>query len=74
MAITPDKLVMVGRALYGDRWQSELARDLGITARAMRYWLAGVSPRDHATISAALRAKISERRADLRLAARTLRD
>ncbi len=30
-----------GEALYGLRWQSELARDLHVADRTMRRWLAG---------------------------------
>jgi hypothetical protein len=30
-----------GEALYGPRWQSDLARDLGVAGRTMRRWLAG---------------------------------
>lgn len=31
----------VGRSLHGERWQSPLARDLGVSDRTMRYWAAG---------------------------------
>lgn len=30
-----------GEALYGPRWQSDLARDLHVADRTMRRWLAG---------------------------------
>lgn len=30
-----------GEALYGPRWQSDLARDLSISDRTMRRWAAG---------------------------------
>ena len=30
-----------GRALYGERWQSELARALGVSERTVRHWAAG---------------------------------
>ena len=33
----------VGKALYGPRWQSELARDLGVSIRTMQRWAAGSS-------------------------------
>lgn len=29
-----------GAALYGSRWQSEMARDLGVSDRTMRRWTA----------------------------------
>jgi hypothetical protein len=41
VVVTPDQLKDKGRALYGERWQSALARDLGVTDRTMRRWLAG---------------------------------
>lgn len=34
-------LERAGRALYGDRWQSALARHLGISDRTMRRYVAG---------------------------------
>jgi DNA-binding transcriptional regulator YiaG len=36
-----DLLVQVGRSLYGELWQSALARDLNISDRAVRQWVAG---------------------------------
>lgn len=40
-----DDLVNVGRLLFGERWQSDLARALGTSARMMRYWVAGTHAR-----------------------------
>jgi len=37
-------LIAVGQALYGERWQSPLARDLGVSDRTMRRWVAGTYP------------------------------
>lgn len=34
-------LVECGEALYGPRWQSELARDLDVSDRTVRRWAAG---------------------------------
>jgi DNA-binding transcriptional regulator YdaS (Cro superfamily) len=34
-------LVEAGEALYGPRWQSDLARDLGVSDRTVRRWVAG---------------------------------
>lgn len=31
---------MTGEALYGDRWQTPIARDLGVTSRTVRHWCA----------------------------------
>ena len=36
-------LVEAGEALYGPRWQSELSRDLGVSDRTMRRWVADTS-------------------------------
>lgn len=36
-------LVEAGEALYGPRWQAELARDLGVADRTVRRWVAGTS-------------------------------
>lgn len=38
-------LIAVGEALYGPRWRSQIASDLGVTYRTVRRWLdAGVCP------------------------------
>lgn len=34
-------LAAAGEALYGPRWQSALAADLGVADRTLRRWLAG---------------------------------
>lgn len=34
-------LTECGEALYGPRWQSEIARDLGVSDRTVRRWVAG---------------------------------
>ena len=34
-------IIEVGRALYGPRWQSDLARALGVSDRTVRRWAAG---------------------------------
>jgi DNA-binding transcriptional regulator YdaS (Cro superfamily) len=34
-------LIDAGEALYGPRWQCELARQLGVSDRTMRRWAAG---------------------------------
>lgn len=39
-------LVECGEALYGPRWQSELARELDVSDRTMRRWAAGADVPD----------------------------
>lgn len=34
-------LVAAGRALYGERWHTPIARDLGTTYRTVRNWMDG---------------------------------
>lgn len=36
-------LVECGEALFGPRWQSELARELQVSDRTVRRWVAGTS-------------------------------
>jgi len=36
-----DRLIQVGEALYGPRFQRELAGALGVNERTMRRWVAG---------------------------------
>jgi transposase-like protein len=38
--MTPELLKRAGEALYGPRWQSALARDLGVSDRTIRRWVA----------------------------------
>ncbi len=37
-----DLLREIGEALYGPRWQSELARNLDVSVRSVQRWVAGV--------------------------------
>ena len=39
--MTPTELRTIGELLYGERWQSPLARDLGVDDRTVRGWLTG---------------------------------
>jgi hypothetical protein len=41
MIYSSDMLASIGRALYGERWQSPLADDLGIARETIRRWLSG---------------------------------
>lgn len=42
--MTPNTLEQAGVALYGPRWQTDLARALGVADRTMRRWANGVNP------------------------------
>lgn len=42
--MTPDTLRAIGEALYGERWQSDTARLLGVDSRRVRQWMAGERP------------------------------
>jgi len=47
MDIDNDKAILAkaGNALYGERWQTDLARDLGLSdGRRIRQWLSGDRP------------------------------
>lgn len=39
-----EQLEQAGRLLYGDQWQSSLARDLSIDSRRVRQWMTGDRP------------------------------
>lgn len=39
--IAPDVLIRAGRALFGDNWQTPLARELGVSDRSIRYMTKG---------------------------------
>ena len=36
-----DLIAETGRALYGERWQTDMARDLDVADRTVRRWAAG---------------------------------
>ena len=42
--MTPELLTECGQVLYGQQWQSALARDLGVGDRTIRRWVAGQFP------------------------------
>jgi hypothetical protein len=42
--MTPDTLASIGRALYGARWQSDLARALGVRIDSLQHAAAGRRP------------------------------
>lgn len=39
--VTPSDLAVIGQFLYGERWQSALARDLNVNRRTLVHWLTG---------------------------------
>jgi hypothetical protein len=39
--MTPDELAQGGERLYGPRWQTSLARALGVNPRILRRWVSG---------------------------------
>lgn len=56
-------IVAIGLALWGTRWQSDMARDLGVSDRTVRRWVAGdhVPPGIYADLAEIAR----ERRTDI---------
>lgn len=62
--MTPDLLRECGEALYGQQWQSALARDLQVADRTVRRWAAGdfgMPP----SLGVELRQLLNKRRAEL---------
>lgn len=64
----PQPLDRIGTALYGPRWQSELARALGVADRTVRRWAASGALPDvfRETVKTLLRERIAELRDVLR--------
>lgn len=59
--MTPTRLERIGEALYGPRWQSELARELGVADRTVRRWVSGETPEPedlHERLKTLVRAKV----------------
>ena len=42
--MTPARLTTIARTLHGERFQTALAHDLGVSERTVRRWVAGTSP------------------------------
>lgn len=59
-----DLLIRAGQTLYGERWQTPLAADLGVSDRTMRRWVAGTTPTPPA-LRNELVSLIRSRRSDL---------
>lgn len=57
-------LADAGAALYGPRWQTEMARDLDISDRTIRRWVAGTDDVPHGAYLDLLRI-VEERAIDL---------
>lgn len=60
-------LRIVGEALHGERWQSPIAADLGVSDRAIRYWISAANqcPEDLGVRLLAIIVRRSEALADL---------
>ncbi|MDP2618606.1 MAG: hypothetical protein Q8P46_00275 [Hyphomicrobiales bacterium] len=70
--ITAEELERVGRGLFGDQWQSPLARALDMNERSVRYMLSGERG-IHAGIVSDLLAIVEAREAELHEIAKVLR-
>lgn len=57
-----EALIELGRALYGERWQRELAGALGVDDRSVRRWAAGDRSISHSLLKEA--ATLGRRRRD----------
>ena len=55
-------LIAAGEALYGERWQSAIAADLGVAVRTVQRWAAGERGVDADTIDR-VRARLRDRAA-----------
>ncbi|NPE57714.1 transcriptional regulator [Dickeya dadantii] len=53
-ALSSIDLASAGEALYGQQWQSALARELDVDSRRIRHWMSGERP-----IPAGIRAEIA---------------
>lgn len=41
MTTVAAQIAELGKLMYGSHWQTDLARDIGLDARKVRYWLSG---------------------------------
>lgn len=61
---TAPTLADIGEALYGPQWQTTMARELGVSGRIVRYWVAGTHPVPQRALNELCRL-MANRRADL---------
>ena len=66
-------LIAAGEALYGDRWQSAIAADLGVAVRTVQRWAAGERGVDADTVYQ-VRALLRDRAARIATLKRTTVD
>ncbi len=66
------KLEMIGAAMFGEQWQSAIAKKLGVNDRTVRRWAAG-DIQINQNIFTDLECALVQRQADLRLTLRVLR-
>lgn len=66
------KLEMIGLAMFGEQWQSAIAKKLGVNDRTVRRWAAG-DIQINQNIFADLERALVQRQKDLRLTLRVLR-
>ncbi len=66
------KLEMIGVAMFGEQWQSAIAKKLGVNDRTVRRWAAG-EIQINQNIFADLERALIQRQSDLRLTLRVLR-
>lgn len=66
------KLEMIGLAMFGEQWQSAIAKKLGVNDRTVRRWAAG-DIQINQNIFADLERALIQRQSDLRLTLRVLR-
>jgi hypothetical protein len=71
--LTPADLEKIGRALYGEQWQTPLSRDLGMSDRSLRYLADGTRP-IHPQLAAELGSLLRVRSRDLGKLADTIAD
>lgn len=69
--MTPTELSRVGEALFGARWQTEMALAVGVADRTVRRWAAGDTAVPSAIVPK-LVAALKRRRGDLRRELREL--
>ena len=63
--MTPSELRAAGRLLFGERWQTPLARALGVNPRTVRGWFSSRRPPpDPERIKAEVRRLVEDRAAE----------
>ena len=58
--MTPERLRVLGEAMFGTYWQAEMARELGRSSRLVRFWASGARAVDGDVVEGLARRRLEK--------------